>query len=259
MGLPQGRDVVAVCLALASPEVSPSCATLLDQEAQRRFVNDWAVGLDYPVAEVGPQSVGRRQMAPETSADGDGDSAGAVPPDLGALYLAHRDAMYGMAYSLLRGDHHRAEDMVQQVMLSLMPTLPRGVRNWEAFLVKAVKNKVYDLWKSAASKHEQLVLEGARPAEDQRHAPDDLDVDPALVVEEAEQQDATVAQVRAVMSELERRAPRAAYVLKQVKQMERTSRDVAHELGVSDSRVRQHVIDARSELRLILDAQGGEP
>lgn len=197
-------------------------------------------------------------MAPEMGPDGVGASADGVPPDLGALYLAHREAMYGMAYSLLRGDHHRAEDMVQQVMLSLMPTLPKGVRNWEAFLVKAVKNKVYDLWKSAASKHEQLILEGVRPAEDQRHAPDDLSVDPASVVEETERRDATVARVRAAMAELERRDPRAAYVLKQVKQMERTSRDVAQELRVSDSRVRQHVMDARTELRLVLDTEGGE-
>lgn len=238
--------------------VRDRCSTPLDQVAQTRFVNGWAVALDYPVEDA--QLVGGRDMAPTTRADADDESAEGVSPDLSALYLAHREAMYGMARSLLRADnHHHAEDVVQQVMLSLMPTPPTDVRNWEAFLVNAVRLKVYDFWKSAARRRERLTLEDARPVGDERHAPEDLHPDPAVVVEESERRDATVVQVRAAMTELARRDPQAAYVFRQVKQLERTSEDVAEELGVSSSRVRQHVMKARKQLRRILDAEGGEP
>ena len=59
------------------------------------------------------------------------------------------------------------------------------------------------------------------------------------------------------MAELARTEPRAAYVYRQVKGFERTSGDLAAELGVSDSRVRQHVMRARKALIKILDASGG--
>ena len=197
-------------------------------------------------------------MEPQHQADFEADSDG-VSPDIGALYEEHRDAMYRMARSMLRtDDEHRAEDVVQDVMVSLLPKLPTGIRNWESFLVHAVKMRIYDLWRSAAHKHERLVLDDARPLEGERHGGDDLGLDPAQVVEEMRERASTVAEVRAALADLDRREPQAAYAYRQVKVLERTSQDVADELGVSGSRVRQQVMKARNELfKIIMDARGG--
>jgi|GEM_PF-3520226 len=119
--------------------------------------------------------------------------------------------------------------------LSLLPELPTNIRNWEAFLVHAVKMKIYDLWKSAAHKNEKLLLDDARPLEEERHGGDDFGLDPAVVVEETHERAATVAQVRAALAELDRREPQAAYAYRQVKEFGRTSQAVADELDVSSS------------------------
>jgi len=192
----------------------------------------------------------------QTASEADSDR---VSPDIGALYEEHKDAMYGMARSMLRNDEqHHAEDVVQDVMVSLLPKLPTGIRNWESFLIHAVKMNIYDLWRSAAHKHERLLLDDARPLEEERHGGDDLGLDPALVVEETHERASTVAEVRAALAELDRREPQAAYAYRQVKELGRTSQAVADELGVSGSRVRQHVMKARNELiKIIMEARGG--
>jgi RNA polymerase sigma factor (sigma-70 family) len=197
-------------------------------------------------------------MEPQHQAGSQADADG-VSPDIGALYEEHKDAMYGMARSMLRNeDQHHAEDVVQDVVMSLLPELPTGIRNWEGFLIHAVKMKIYDLWRSAAHKREKLLLEDARPLEEERHGGDDLGLDPAVVIEETHERAATVAEVRAALAELGRREPQAAYAYRQVKELGRTSQAVADELGVSSSRVRQHVMKARNELiKIILEARGG--
>ncbi len=75
-----------------------------------------------------------------------------VPPDLGALYLRHRDAMHRVAASVLReaGRASEASDAVSDAMVSIMAS-PRDVRNWEAFLVTAAKRKALDRVRSAES------------------------------------------------------------------------------------------------------------
>lgn len=178
--------------------------------------------------------------------------------DVEAVYLQHKDAMWGMARSMLRGDEEQAKDIIQAVMLAIVAKQPQGVDNWEAYLVTAVKLKIYDLWKSAAHKRELLRLQEATPIEGERLGADDLGLDPAVVVGEGYERIATVAQVREALAELHATHPQAHDVFVQVKGEGRTSKEVAAQLGVSDSRVRQHVTTARSELRKILEARGGE-
>ena len=74
-----------------------------------------------------------------------------VPPDLGALYLRHRDAMYKVAASVLRevGRASEAADAVNEAIISIMVAPPRGVRSLEAFLVSAAKRKALDRVRSA--------------------------------------------------------------------------------------------------------------
>ncbi|GAA4127653.1 hypothetical protein GCM10022215_38340 [Nocardioides fonticola] len=178
--------------------------------------------------------------------------------DIGAVYLQHGDAMWGMALSMLRGDEERAKDIVQAVMLTIVAKKPTGVRNWEAFLVHAVKMKIYDLWKSSAHQHERLRLEEATPLEGERLGGDDLALDPLVVFEEAEARIATVTEVREALAELRTTHPVEHDVLMKAKSEGQTSKEIAAEMGVSDSRVRQHLMAARSELSKILDARGGE-
>lgn len=190
------------------------------------------------------------EAAPWSDADG-------VRPDIGALYEKHKDATYGVARKMLRrDDQHRAEDVVQEAVLSVVRNPPKNVTSWEGLFVQAVKRKIYDLWKSAAREHERLVLGDATPLEDELGG-DGLGLDAGVVVEETHQRAATVARIREAMTELARTEPQAAYVFGQVKGLERTSSEVAAELGVSDSRVRQHVMKARKALIRILDASGG--
>lgn len=57
-------------------------------------------------------------MEPQHQADFEADSDG-VSPDIGALYEEHKDAMYGMARSMLRNDDQRhVEDVVQDVVVA---------------------------------------------------------------------------------------------------------------------------------------------
>lgn len=178
-------------------------------------------------------------------------------PDIAALYEKHKGAMYRVARSMLRGhDEHRAEDAVQEAVISLWQKPPSDVDNWEAIFVQAVKWKVYDMVKSSVRMHELLVLEEATPL-DAELGPDDLALDPAVLVEEAHEREATAIRIRDALAELARTDPEAGRVYRQVKELGRTSAEVAEEMGVSDSRVRQHVMRARKKLRDILDANGG--
>lgn len=220
------------------------------------LANIEAARLDYLVASN--QSAGPREvdMDPHHEAAPVSGAAG-VAPDIAALYQQHKDAMYGVARKMLRrDDQHRAEDVVQEAVLSVWRNPPEDVASWEALFVQAVKRKIYDLWKSAAHEHERLVFADAQPLEDELGG-DDLGLDAGVVVEETHERAETVARVRGAIAELARTEPTAAYVYLQVKGLERTSSDVAAELGVSDSRVRQHVMKARKALIMILDTSGG--
>ena len=179
-----------------------------------------------------------------------------VPQDIGAMYLQHRDAMYRVAYAMLRTDrHHRAEDVIGEVMVSILKNPLGPVRNWEAFLVSAVQNKVRDLLKSAAHRREQLVLAEAMPLEGDRLGGDEIEDDPAHEVVELLGRQQTEQVVREVMAEMETWDAEATYVLWQCTGLGRTSQQVADELGVSSSRVRQIAVKARQKLTSLLKAK----
>lgn len=179
--------------------------------------------------------------------------------DVEALYLAHKDAMWGKALRMLNGDQNRAGDAVQAAIVKVMSRrLPGNPRSWEAVMVKAVEWTILDWWKSAAHKHELLSIDGEAPLEGGWLGDDSVGMDAAEVVAQSQECLASNAVLLEALAELKAAYPDAHYVYVQVKGAGRSSHDVAAELGVSDSRVRQHVMKARSELRKILEAQGGE-
>lgn len=186
-----------------------------------------------------------------------GAAAGLSRPDIEALYLKYRDVMYRVAHKMLRGtEQHRADDVVQEVMVSVMRSAPSDVRNWEAFFVRAVERKVYDLWKSAVHRRERLVLFEVGPVKEDLLGGDEVGGDPAIDVTDELERQQVVSVVRDAVAELEQRDRVAAYVLWQSDGLERTSHDVAEELGVSSSRVRQIVGKARKDLISILESKG---
>lgn len=183
--------------------------------------------------------------------------ASAVAPDIGAIYLEHREAMYGVAYSMLRGDGgNHADDVISEVMVSLLKNPPRSVENWEAYLVRAVQNKVRDRWKSAAHRKERLLLAEAAPIEgDDRLAGDDVVDDPATEVVDFLGRRQTVLAVRSAMAELKAWDSQAAYILWQCSGLERSSQQLADEFGVSSSRIRQISAKAKKKLISLLEAK----
>lgn len=78
-----------------------------------------------------------------------------IPPDLGALYLRHRDAMHRVAASVLReaGRESESGDAVHDAIVSIGASPPENVHNWEAFLVTAAKRKALDRIRSAEVRH----------------------------------------------------------------------------------------------------------
>ncbi len=147
--------------------------------------------------------------------------------DWAALYQKHRDAMFRVAYGVLRssGRTDLADDAVQNAMESLLSSPPaESPRSWEALLVATAKRRALDMVRSAAMA-KGAVLEEERP----------LQV--ALAdVEDAFDRLARMASARAAIAQLD---SQAQYVLGQYVVLERPRAEIAAELGVTPSRVSQ--------------------
>jgi RNA polymerase sigma factor (sigma-70 family) len=160
-------------------------------------------------------------------------SVNAPPPNIAALYLQHRDAMYRVAASVLRGTGRESdtEDVVQEAILSIMDSPPTGVQNWEALLVTVARRRALDKLKSAHVRHAGGELEDVHDALILR---DDFAED---VIEAVDlQRRAAIAwDCLAVLDERHRIAVWGVVAL------ERPRDEVAAELGVTPGRVSQMV------------------
>lgn len=170
--------------------------------------------------------------------------------DIGPLYLKHKDTLHRVAASVLRevGLQDEKEDVVLEAILSVMKSPPtEEIRNWEAFLVRAVKNKAYDRIRAADVGHFGRALDmdhddHADPGED-AIADTDEKLDGARAA-------AHVWDSMAVLDERERQ------VIREVIQNQRPQGEVADELGVSRPRVNQILKAALQKLREELERKG---
>lgn len=164
-----------------------------------------------------------------------------VPPDLGALYLRHRDAMHKVAASVLRevGRTSEAADAVNDAIVSIMASPPREVRNWEAFLVTAAKRKALDRIRSAGVRHAgPEFVESLHDRADGTELADD--------VADALDQEDRGAVIRDCLSVLDERHRKAVW---ETVALERRRSEVATDLGVSPARVSQMTARALALLR----------
>jgi RNA polymerase sigma factor (sigma-70 family) len=163
------------------------------------------------------------------------------PPDIGALYLQHRDAMYRVAASVLReaGRASDAGDAVQDAIVSILASPPVGVQNWEALLVSTAKRRALDRLKSASVRHSGGELDEGY---DRAEPGDDLADDVASAVD-SQRRAALAWDSLAALDERHRKAVWDTVAL------QRPRGEVAAELGVTPARVSQIVTAALKELR----------
>ena len=163
--------------------------------------------------------------------------------DWAALYQKHRDAMYGVAYEVLRGSGRwdLAADAVQEAMVSLMKAPPsEPPRSWEALLVVTATRRALDIVRSAA------VVRGVEYAEEYVAGGAAPDEDGAL--ERLEH----MARARAAIVRLD---AQEHYVLAQYIVLDRPRDEVAAELGVTPGRISQ--INTKVLSKINAAAEGG--
>ena len=178
-----------------------------------------------------------------------GKAVSAVPPDLGAHYIRHRDAMHKVAASVLReaGLASQAGDAVNDAIVSIMASPPNDVRNWEAFLVTAAKRKTLDRIRSAEVRH-------AGPELDETLHDQIGDVDIADVVAADVDRKKGAAVAWDCLSILDSRHRKVVW---DITALERSRDEVAVELGVSPARVSQMMTRALALLREEMSAREG--
>lgn len=164
-----------------------------------------------------------------------------MPPDLGALYLRHRDALHKVAASVLRdaGRASEAEDAVQDAIVSIMASPPENVRNWEAFLVTAAKRKALDRIRSAEVRHA-----GPEFVEAVHDRADDSDL--AEDVAEAIDQQEQAGRAWACLAILDERHRKVVW---ETAALGRPRSEVAAEMNVSPARVSQMATRSLALLR----------
>lgn len=162
-------------------------------------------------------------------------------PDFEALYLRYSQVMHAVARSVLGSTALRSEveDVVQDTILSLIERPPSDpVTNWEAFLVRATRNKATDRLRSARARH------AGGPTEEQHHY-DHLQAHrdrPEQYLAEDVAQRVDDGRAGAVLwDKLAALDDRDRLVLWKSKALGRPRHEVAREFGISPSRVSQIV------------------
>ena len=164
--------------------------------------------------------------------------------DWAALYQKHRDAMYGVAYEVLRGSGRvdLAADAVQEAMVSLIKAPPaEPPRSWEALLVATSKRRALDIVRSAA------VVRGMEYSEEY--------VPGASVPEEDDAMERLekMARARPAIARLD---AQEHYVLAQYIVLDRPRGDVAAELGVTPARISQINTRVLSKINAATEGRG---
>ncbi|APZ33038.1 hypothetical protein BOH66_01050 [Microbacterium aurum] len=170
--------------------------------------------------------------------------------DIGPLYLQHRDTLHRVAASVLRevGLQGEKQDVVSDAMLSLSASPPtEQIDNWEAYLVRVVKNKAYDRIRAADVIHFGRSLDVEEDERKDRtedvHSDADERIDAVRVAPHLHDSMAAL-------------TARERFILTEALDKHRTQGEIAEELGVSRPRVNQILNQALQKLRDDLESKG---
>ncbi|MGX4396498.1 sigma-70 family RNA polymerase sigma factor [Clostridioides difficile] len=170
-------------------------------------------------------------------------------PNLGALYLEHREKLIRVAAAVLRqiGLHDGAQDVVQQVFFELQQKPPMGhVSSWEALLVQRTKQRAID--------------HGRKQHADKRGPSfdDDFDLhDPNAeeVIERADTAMDIAARRGELMDAMSQLSDNERYVLTRQEYDEASRAELADELGVTPPRISQIRKSALEKLRALMEKE----
>jgi RNA polymerase sigma factor (sigma-70 family) len=169
------------------------------------------------------------------------DAAETLLAQVATAYRESAASLRRVAYATLydAGLASEADDIVTNAIAEILEKQPKGVENWEAYLVTVVRRRAIDFLRSAEVRRRD-------------HSDYDVDVTPSErfdIGEVEEKIDVLAEMVRAVnaLNELDDRLRGVAYSFfwEQKKQTE-----IAGELGITQARVSQLVGEARKHLQV---------
>jgi RNA polymerase sigma factor (sigma-70 family) len=140
------------------------------------------------------------------------------------------------------GLHDEADDIVAAAVLEVLTKLPRGVENWEAYLVTVVQRRAIDFVRSAAVRRR-----------DGREAELDIYPDDRSPIEMVEDGIDTMRDMQRVEDALVDLDHIHREVARETLWRGRKQSDVAAELGITQARVSQILAAAKREIREALE------
>lgn len=167
-------------------------------------------------------------------------------PDLGALYIQHREPLLRTAnYELYRsGLADDAQDVVHRVFLKLAEAMPANVNDWRAYLITVVRRQAIDFIREKVATDRRDRNDADRALNTSTHAFDES--------ETRMERDAGMS-VRSAIAALPE--PHRTVIVARYEQ-EQKGRIVAEQLGLSPGRVSQIHVEALEMLQFSL--LGGE-
>lgn len=164
--------------------------------------------------------------------------------DLGVFYSTNRSNFLSHATRLL-GDSTRAEEVVHEALLKVMLAAPElnSEEHARAYLHRTIENLCIDIFRMEGRRPSLVLIDDAKEEIEMSS----IQLDPDFVDSLSRAEDAAI--VRQAISLLSA-AERAALVMWEIE--ERSTSEIAKELGIKESAVRHTISRARASLRRIL-------
>lgn len=164
--------------------------------------------------------------------------------DLGSFYVAHRTQFIAHARRIL-SNSERAEEVVQEALLKVILAAPElnSENHAKAYIHRTIENLCLDILRLEGRQPKLVLIEDANSEIEKNSFQSNTDISGDL----SSAEDAAI--VRKAISLLSP-AERAAIIMWEIE--ERSSKEIARELGIKESSVKHTISRARASLRKIL-------